>query len=128
MPLILQDVVRVDRALGEPVAGAHLVALVHVEVLAVRDQVLLRLAVLAVGPMILRMPRVISPNSHAPVDLGDDGRLLRPARLEQLGHARQAAGDVARLADLAADLDQHVAGAAPACPSRTSRRAPVGSG
>ena len=44
------------------------------------------------------------------VDLGDDGRLLRPAGLEQLGHARQTAGDVLRSADLARRLGQEGAG------------------
>ena len=35
--------------------------------------------------------------------------VLRLARLEELGHARQTAGDVARLARLAADLRQNLA-------------------
>ena len=44
------------------------------------------------------------------LDLGDDRRVLGPARLEQLGHPRQTAGDVAGLAGLARQTGQHVAG------------------
>ena len=43
-PLDPQDVVRVDRTLGETVTGAHLVALVDAHVLAVRHLVRPRLA------------------------------------------------------------------------------------
>ena len=46
----------------------------------------------------------------AAVDLGDDGGLLGPPGLEQLGDARQAAGDVLRAADLARGLGQQGAG------------------
>src|SRR5206468_4329963 len=45
---------------------------------------------------------------HAPVDLGDDRLLLRLARLEQLGHPRQTAGDVLGLGGLARDLRDDV--------------------
>ena len=38
------------------------------------------------------------------------GEILRPPRLEQLGHARQTAGDVARLGAFPRDAGQHVAG------------------
>ena len=46
----------------------------------------------------------------AAVDLGDDRRLLGPPGLEELGDARQAAGDVLRAADLARGLGQQGAG------------------
>ena len=44
------------------------------------------------------------------VDLGDDRVLLRLARLEELGDARQTAGDVLGLGGLARDLGDDVAG------------------
>ena len=44
------------------------------------------------------------------VDLGDDGVVLRLAGLEELGNARQTAGDVLRLRGLARDLRDDVAG------------------
>ena len=46
---------------------------------------------------------------HA-VDLRDLGGVLRAASLEELGHARQTAGDVLRLRDLAGRLGQALAG------------------
>jgi len=47
---------------------------------------------------------------HVQADLGDDRRVLRLARLEQLRHPRQAAGDVARLGALGRDTGDHVTG------------------
>ena len=52
---------------------------------------------------------VVLAELHPTVGLGDDRMVLRPARLEQLGDARQTAGDVAGLAALARDARQHVA-------------------
>ena len=49
------------------------------------------------------------PEADDAFDLGDDGRVLRPARLEELGHARQTAGDVLGLGDFLRDLGQNVA-------------------
>ena len=43
-PLMREDVVRVRRAVHQRLAGAHPIALVHADVLALRDQVLARLA------------------------------------------------------------------------------------
>ena len=45
-----------------------------------------------------------------PVNLRYDRRVLRPPRLEELRDARQTAGDVLRLADLARGLGNHVPG------------------
>ena len=44
-----------------------------------------------------------------PVDFRNDRRVVRPAGFEQLGHARQTAGDVTRLGDHTRHLDQRVA-------------------
>src|SRR5690606_30717631 len=44
--------------------------------------------------------------AHHAVHLGDRRRILRTTGLEELGDSRQAAGDVARLVSLAADLRQ----------------------
>ena len=59
--------------------------------------------------MTLRLPLVSLPKETCAVDLRHDRELLRLARLEQLGHARQAAGDVLRLGGLARDLGDDVA-------------------
>jgi hypothetical protein len=73
----------------------------------VRDQVLLLDAVPPTGvTTILRMPRVVPRNSTTP-SISVTVAASRGARLEQLGHARQTAGDVALCADFARDLRQH---------------------
>ena len=53
---------------------------------------------------------VVAPEPHRAADLGDDGVVLRPARLEELRHPRQTAGDVARLGAFERDTREHVAG------------------
>ena len=76
-----------------------------------RDQVLDRL-----GALLLRLDDdpalvlVVAPELHRSADLGDDRVVLRPARLEELRHPRQTAGDVARLGALERDTREHVAG------------------
>src|SRR5438132_156113 len=76
-----QDVVRVDRALGEAVACAHRTPLLHVAQLALRDLVLAHVAVVALDEQLAHAARD-APELDAPVDLGDDRELLGPPRLE----------------------------------------------
>src|SRR5690606_32916328 len=100
-----QDIVRVHRTLAQPVTRAHRVALVHTQVLADRD---------LVDPLVTRLgdddhlalATLDVPEPDATIDLGDHRRLLRLARLEQLGDTRQTTGDVPRLVRLAGDLRQ----------------------
>ena len=120
-----EDVVRVRAAVHERLAGLHEVALVHADVLALGDQVLARLADLGRDDDLALALRVLAER-HDAVDLGDDGELLRLPRLEQLGDARQTAGDVLRLRRLARDLRDDVARAATSCPSTTFKCAPTG--
>src|SRR5216117_3089863 len=105
---LIQDVVRVHGPLGEPVARPHPVALVDAQVLPGRHLVQLRLALLGVD-IDLALAALDVPEPHRAVDLGDGGRVLGPPGLEQLGHPRQAARDVARLVRLARHLGQHQA-------------------
>ena len=99
------------------------------QVLALRDQVLRARRLSSLVTTILRMPRVDAAELDDAVDLGDDRRVLRLARLEQLGHARQTAGDVARLRRLRARiLTSAVAGGDLLAVAAPARRAPVGSG
>ena len=95
-----QDVVRVHRTFGEPVAGAYPVAFMHAQVLAGRHLVQLRLALFGVH-VDLALAALDVAEAHRAVHLGNRGRVLRPPRLEQLGDARQTARDVARLVGLA---------------------------
>ena len=91
--------------------GLTTVALLHDDVPALGDQVLDRLEILVrrQDPQAALVLVVLAELDPA-LDLGDDRRVLGPARLEQLGHARQTAGDVAGLAGLARQTRQHVAG------------------
>src|SRR5690625_3005913 len=95
-PLDAEDVVRVDGPLAEAVAGADHVALMDAQVLADGDLVG---ALVALGrgddDLALASPDVAETDRS--VDLGDDGRVLGPPRLEELGDARQAARDVSGL-------------------------------
>src|SRR6266567_3615402 len=104
-----QNVVRVHRSLGKAVAGAHAVALVHAQVLTGRHLVQLRLPLLGVD-VDLALAALDLAEPHGAVDLGDRRRILGPPGLEQLGHARQAARDVARLVRLARHLREHEPG------------------
>ena len=127
MPLILQDVVRVDRALGQPVARAHLAALLHVEVRALRDQVLLRLAVLAADHDL----------AHAAGDAAELARAPSISATMAASFGRRASNSSATrgrppvMSRILLPSRRILASTSPAptgCPSRTSRRAPVGSG
>src|SRR5690606_2099781 len=78
------------------------VPVVDRDVLALGDQELDRFALIAVrvglrgdldAALVLVVPAELDPAVH----LGDDRAVLRPAGLEQLGHPRQTAGDVAGL-------------------------------
>src|SRR6185437_11114971 len=93
-----EDVVRGGIALDDIIALLNDVAVLKVNVLALRDQVLLGLITLAGrldGDPALVL--VVLAEPHRAADFGDNGRFLRPARLEQFRHPWQTAGDVTRL-------------------------------
>src|SRR5690606_36557783 len=115
-----QDVVRIDRTVTQLVAAAHAGARVHGDVLAARNQVRLlqRFTRLRFGARQLAVGRRHEDALLAALDVAEgddavDGRhhrgALRTTGLEQLGHARKTAGDVAGLARCARDLDEGVA-------------------
>src|ERR1700674_1219094 len=106
-----QNVVRCRIAFDDELALLDHVAVLQMDVLALRDQVLLRLLALVVwldGDAALVLVVAAEPDGSR--DLGDDRRLLRPPRLEQLRHPRQTAGDVAGLGALRRDTRDNVAG------------------
>src|SRR4029078_12131052 len=85
-------------AVDDIVALLDDVAVLKVNVLALRDQVFARLLALGRGlDGDAAVALVVLSEAHGAADLGDDRRFLRLARLEQLRHPRQTAGDVARL-------------------------------
>ena len=103
-----QDVVRIGRTVDDRLALVHHLAVVRRHVLVLRDQVLVRDAV-EVGDDQALLALGVLAERHRAGDFRQHARVLRRARLEQLGHARQAAGDVARLRRFLRDPRQHFA-------------------
>ena len=116
-----QDVVRVARPVHQRLARADALAFLHVDVHAARQRVLSRLAAVLRDDDDLALPLDDAAVLDDAVDLRDDRRLARLARLEQLDHARQTARDVLRLRRLARDLREHVARRTPSRRPRTIR-------
>jgi len=105
-----EDVVRHDRAFGELFAGMHEIAGMDQHVLAVADHVdLFLMTVLGADDDLAHAALHLAEFDDA-VDFADHGRLLGPPGFEELGDARQTAGDVAGFGDLARDLDNGIAG------------------
>ena len=105
-----QDVVRHQRPVDQGLAGPDEVAGVDAQVLAVRDEVLAFDAALAADDDRPLAAALLAQQLDRAVDLGDDGRVLRLAGLEDFGHARQTAGDVLRARHFARRLGQQRAG------------------
>ena len=78
--------------------------------LSSRHEVLLLAAGLGVGDDDLALAADGAADLDDAVDLGDLGGVLRTAGFEELGHARQTAGDVLGLGDLARRLGEQRAG------------------
>src|SRR4026209_3041592 len=101
---------RVARTVHQLLASTYTLAFVHVHVHATRKRVLTRVAAIVGDDDHLALTLDHATVLDDAVDLGDDRRILRLARFEQLDDARQTAGDVLGLRRLARDLRQHVAG------------------
>ena len=104
-----QDVLRIGRAVDDRLAPVDHLAFVHQDVLLLGHQVLVLLAV-GVGDLQAHLALGLLAERHRAGDLGQHALVLRAARLEQLGHPRQTAGDVARLLAFDRDARQHFAG------------------
>src|SRR3954467_3715710 len=106
-----QDVVRRRIAFDDEVALLDDVAILQMDVLALRNEVLASLLVL-----VDRLDRdaalvlVVAAEADGARDLGDDRGVLRLAGLEQFRHPRQTAGDVAGLGAFRGNTRDHVAG------------------
>ena len=104
----VENVVRVQRAIHQRIAGAQTLAFLHVDVNAARHRVFLLVAVVGRDVDLALSLGHFTEADHA-VDLADDGRLARLAGFEQLDHARQTAGDVLGARALLGNLGQHIA-------------------
>src|ERR1700693_4489111 len=104
-----QDVVRIARTIHQWVARLHPLAFLHVDVNAARDGVFFLLPIVGGDG---NFPHALGDFAvlNDAVDLGDDGRLARLARFEQLHHARETAGDVLGLGGRTRNLGENVAG------------------
>ena len=105
-----EDVVGDDRPADERVAGLHVVAGMDLELLVLRDVVLLLHAALVADDDGHLSAALVAAELDGAGDLGQDGRVLGLARLEDFGDARQAAGDVHRAGRFARLAGEHVAG------------------
>ena len=105
-----EDVVRIARAVHQRLARSDPIAFLHVHMDAPRQQVFSRL-----GTRLVRHDDDLAKSlrnaavAHDAVDLADDRRFPRFARLEQFHDARQSAGDVLGLGRLPGNLRQDVA-------------------
>jgi hypothetical protein len=91
-----QDVVRIGRAVDDHLALVDHLTVVHQHVLVLRDQELVSVAV-EVGDDQALLALGVLAERHGPGDFGQHAGVLRRARLEQFGHPRQTARDVACL-------------------------------
>ena len=105
-----EDVVGHQRPVDQRLAGADEGAGVDAEVLAVRDEVLAFDAAFAADDDRPLAAALLAQDLHVAVDLGDDGRVLGLAGLEDLRHAGQTAGDVLGAGHFAGRLGQQRAG------------------
>ena len=98
-------------AIHQEVALLDVVALLDADVLALGDQILCRILVLlGRGHDDAPLGLVVLAKLDAALAFADDGEVLRLACLEQLGNARQAAGDVPCLRRFTWDAGEDVAG------------------
>src|SRR5258708_2928521 len=103
-----QDVVRIGLAIGDDFATLDLLALEDVELAPFRNQLLVFLAVL-VGDDQAALAFGCLAKADRTGLLRQNRRILGLARLEQVRHARQTAGDVAGLGGLLRDARDYVA-------------------
>src|SRR5574340_766916 len=106
-PLQAQDVVRIDRAIDDHLALLDDLTVVGGHVLFLGDQVLVRNPVEVGDDQALLALCVLAERDGAG-DFRQHAGVLRRARLEQFGHARQTAGNVASLRGFLRNTRQHI--------------------
>ena len=102
-----QNVVRVAGAVHQRFPGADALPFLHAQVDAARQRVF-PLGAVVIDDDDLALALGDIPIFYGSVDLGDHSSRARPARLKQLHHARQPAGDVLGFGGLPGDFRQHV--------------------
>ena len=123
-----QNVVRRRIAVDDVIALLDNVAILQMDVLALRDQIFDRIgALFARNDAEALLVLVIAAELHRAGDLRDDRVILGTARLEQFRDARQTAGDVARLGALERNTRDDVAGLDLRAPGSAARIESTGS-
>ena len=107
--LDLEDVVRVCRTIHQWLAGAHVITILHGEMLALGDEVLLGLADLRRNHDLTFALGVLAEGNDA-IDLADNRVVLGLASLEELGDTRQTTRDVLGLGRFTRDLRDDLTG------------------
>src|SRR5574343_390132 len=105
-----QDVLRIRFAVDDGFALLHVLAFEHRYLAVLRNQFLVLVAV-GIGDDQALLALGFLAHADDAGDLGHDGGVLRLAGFEQVGHARQTAGDVAGLGSFLRHLGDHVADA-----------------
>ena len=108
--LQLQDVMRISRAINDRFPFVNDLAIVCRDVFLFRDQIFVSDAVEIGDDQTLLALRILTER-YRTRNFSKQSRILRRTRLEQLGHTRQAAGNVARLRRLLRDTRHHFANA-----------------
>ncbi len=91
-----EDIVGIRLAVSDSLAANNLLALEHVEMTPLRNQLLVTLAVLFSKDQATLALGFLAEADRTRV-LGHDRRILWLTRFEQVGHTRQTTGDIAGL-------------------------------
>ena len=105
-----QDVVRIRRTADEVVAPLHVIAFLHLDHARLGHQLLMRRRTVVRDDRDLTLRLIVLQELHPARDAGDDRLVLGRASLEQLGDARQTAGDVAGTRGFPRHSGEHFAG------------------
>src|SRR5207245_1317446 len=106
----IQNLVRIDRTFGKLLAFFHIIAFEDNNVFADRNEVLFFNSGLLVFDDDAAFPAHARAEINDAVDFGNFGGVFGPAGLEELGDARQAAGDVLGLGSFARGSGHECAG------------------
>ena len=104
-----QNIMGIGRAVHKGLARAHIIAFVHADVFALRDQILTRVSHLGRDYNFALALGVFSEAHHA-VDFGNNGVFLGLSHLEEFGNPGQTAGDVLCFRGLARNSCKNVSG------------------
>ena len=104
-----QNIPRRNRAVRQRHPGADVIVLLHQDLARQRNEITFHIAHFRSNDDLAVTALDLAERNLA-VDFRNHGRIRRVPRLEQFGHTRQTAGDIARLADGSRNLNQNLSG------------------